>query len=68
MKRVKLPGKGELFVVTLIEHKSYVDYNVEGIGVDDETSWTQMAKFHAEWSKKFYDVFVPLLQQWNELR
>ena len=28
VKRVKLPGKGELFVVTLIEHKSYVDYNV----------------------------------------
>ena len=47
---------------------SYVDYNVEGIGINDETSWTQMAKFHVEWSKKFYDVFVPLLQQWNELR
>ena len=28
VKRVKLPGKGELFVITLIEHKSYVDYNV----------------------------------------
>ena len=47
---------------------SYVDYNIEGIGINDETSWTQMAKFHAEWSKKFYDVFVPLLEQWNELR
>ena len=34
---------------------SYVDYNIEGIGISDETSWTQMAKFHAEWSKKFYD-------------
>lgn len=47
---------------------SYVDYNIEGIGISDETSWTQMAKFHAEWSKKFYDVFVPLLQQWNAMR
>ena len=44
---------------------SYVDYHIEGIGISDETSWTQMAKFHAEWSKKFYDVFVPLLEQWN---
>ena len=47
---------------------SYVDYNIEGIGINDETSWTKMAKFHAEWSKKFYDVLVPLLQQWNETR
>lgn len=47
---------------------SYVDYNIEGIGISDETNWTQMAKFHAEWSKKFYDVFVPLLQQWNAMR
>jgi hypothetical protein len=44
---------------------SYVSYSIEGVGIQDETSWTQMAKFHAEWSKKFYDVFVPLLQQWN---
>ncbi len=28
VKRVKLREKGELFVITLIEHKSYVDYNV----------------------------------------
>lgn len=47
---------------------SYVDYTIEGVGINDETSWTQMAKFHAEWSKKFYDVFVPLLQQWNSMR
>lgn len=47
---------------------SYVDYNIEGVGISDETSWTQMAKFHAEWSKKFYDVFVPLLQQWKAMR
>ena len=47
---------------------SYVDYTKEGIGISDETSWTQMAKFHAEWSKKFYDVFVPLLNQWNEMK
>ena len=47
---------------------SYVDYNIEGIGINDEANWTKMAKFHAEWSKKFYDVFVPLLQQWNIVR
>lgn len=45
---------------------SYINYTVNGIGINDESSWTQMAKFHAEWSRRFYDVFVPLLQQWNE--
>ncbi len=45
---------------------SYVDYHVEGIGIKDETSWLQMAKFHADWSKKFYDVFVLLLKEWQK--
>ena len=47
---------------------SYVDYTISGVGINDESSWTQMAKFHAEWSKKFYDVFVPLLRQWDAKR
>ena len=44
---------------------SYISYKVDGVGIEDESSWIMMAKFHAEWSKKFYDVFVPLLQKWN---
>lgn len=32
----------------------------------DEIDWTMMAKFQAEWSKKFYDVFVPRLIKFNE--
>lgn len=47
---------------------SYVDYSIDTVGMQDETSWTQMAKFHAEWSKKFYDVFVPLLRKWDDNR
>jgi hypothetical protein len=47
---------------------SYVSIHIDSVGINDETSWTQMAKFHAEWSKKFYDVFVPLLQKWNAER
>lgn len=45
---------------------SYVDYTISGVGINDESSWTQMAKFHSEWSRKFYDAFVPLLQEWND--
>ena len=34
-----------------------------GVSIENETDWTQMAKFHAEWSKKFYDVIVPYLKE-----
>ena len=44
---------------------SFVVYRLPNVSINQESDWIQMAKFHAEWSKKFYDVFVPLLQQWN---
>ena len=47
---------------------SYISYHLNGVSVADESSWTQMAKFHAEWSRKFHDVFVPLLEQWESMR
>lgn len=42
---------------------SYIAIRLEGVSIDNESDWIQMAKFHAEWSKKFYDVFVPYLKQ-----
>lgn len=42
---------------------SYIVISLKGVSIKNETDWTQMAKFHAEWSKKFYDVFVPYLKQ-----
>lgn len=45
---------------------SYVVYRLKDVSIQNETDWIQMAKFHAEWSKKFYDVFVPYLQEWNK--
>lgn len=45
---------------------SYILYRLMDVSITNETDWIQMAKFHAEWSKKFYDVIVPYLQQWNE--
>ena len=44
---------------------SFAVLHLKNVNVRNETDWLQMAKFHALWSKKFYDVFVPLLQQWN---
>lgn len=36
-------------------------YSLSGVSIENETDWMQMAKFQAEWSKKFYDVIVPYL-------
>ena len=40
---------------------SKVFYQLNGVSIENETDWLQMARFHAEWSKKFYDVIVPYL-------
>lgn len=40
---------------------SKISYQLNGVSVENETDWPQMARFHAEWSKKFYDVIVPYL-------
>ena len=40
---------------------SKVYHEIRNVSIENETDWIQMAKFHAEWSKKFYDVIVPYL-------
>ena len=40
---------------------SYIMLCLEGVSIENEADWTQMAKFHAEWSKKFYDLIVPYI-------
>lgn len=42
---------------------SYIVIRLESVSIENEADWIQMAKFHAEWSKKFYDVFVPYLKE-----
>ena len=40
---------------------SKISYQLSGVSIENETDWLRMAKFQAEWSKKFYDVIVPYL-------
>lgn len=40
---------------------SYVYLYLHDVSIQNESDWERMAKFHAEWSKKFYDVIVPYL-------
>ena len=41
---------------------SYIVYTLPDVSITNETDWTLMAKFHAEWSRKFLDVCVPYLR------
>ena len=41
---------------------SYMTYELPGVSITNETDWIRMAKFHAEWSKKFCDVILPILK------
>lgn len=40
---------------------SKIFYQINDVSIENETDWLQMAKFHAQWSKKFYDIIVPYL-------
>lgn len=40
---------------------SKISYLLNGVSIENETDWLQMARFHAEWSKRFYDVIVSYL-------
>lgn len=40
---------------------SKVFCQLDGVSIEREDDWTQMAQFHAEWSRKFYDVLMPYL-------
>ena len=34
---------------------------LQEVSIEHEVDWPQMAKFHAEWSKKFLEIFTPYL-------
>ena len=40
---------------------SKVYLQLDNVSIENETDWLQMAKFHADWTKKFYDVIVPFV-------
>ncbi len=40
---------------------SKIEITLGGVSIENEADWPSMAQFHAEWSKKFNDVMVPLI-------
>ena len=41
---------------------SKIYIQLSNVSLENETDWLQMANFHAEWTKKFYDVIVPYIK------
>ena len=44
--------------------KIYVENS--DLGIANENVWGKMTEYHVQWSKKFYDVFVPYLNKYME--
>lgn len=41
---------------------SKVFIQLNNVSIENENDWLQMANFHADWTKKFYDVIVPYIK------
>lgn len=41
---------------------SKISYCLEGVSIERELDWPQMAAFHAKWSKRLYDALAPFLR------
>ena len=40
---------------------SKIAYQLDNVSIVNKDDWLRMANFHAEWSKKFYDIIIPLI-------
>lgn len=45
----------------LLDSPARATIQLDNVSIENEDDWPQMAKFHAEWSKKFYDLIVPYI-------
>ena len=45
------------------QKSSKVYIQLDNVSIENETDWWQMADFHAKWSKRFFDVLVPIIKQ-----
>lgn len=42
---------------------SWISYSLKDCSIANEADWPRMAKFMAEWSKKYLDVILPVLEK-----
>ena len=57
-------GTTELDWTRANENKaSWIIYSLKGVSITTESDWPRMARFHAEWSAKIADAFLPYLTE-----
>ncbi len=49
-----------LFYYTMVTEGGK-NIQLSNVSIEHEVDWLQMAHFHAEWRKKFYDVIIPFI-------
>lgn len=42
---------------------SWISYALKDVSIANDADWPRMAKFMAEWSKKYLDVILPILEE-----
>lgn len=42
---------------------SWISYSLGDVSISNEADWTRMAKFQADWSRKYLDVILPILEE-----
>jgi uncharacterized protein with ParB-like and HNH nuclease domain len=42
---------------------SWISYSLKDVSITNEADWTRMAKFQAEWSDKFGNEMIPILEE-----
>jgi len=40
----------------------------DGLSINKESEWMSLARFHAEWSRKFFDVMVPYVREFCDAK
>ena len=45
------------------QKSSKVFVQLDGVSIAEENDWLRMSDFHAEWSRKFYDVLAPIIKE-----
>lgn len=45
---------------------SWITYTLDNVSVANEADWPRMSEFHAQWSNKFCEVFLPYLKDKTE--
>lgn len=57
----RISGKAVVILLYYGYGRRKKNIQLSNVSIEHEVDWLQMAHFHAEWRKKFYDVIIPFI-------